>query len=400
MHAIRPQELRTVAREVPESRVRPLRVLVWQWGRRGAGPRFAAELADGLRQTGMAEPLLSLSARAEILTGPAAPDCQVPIDTYGSLAGLLARLLTAPVLLGRLWLRLRSLRPDLAICAMAGPLDLLMAAVLALLRIPYALVVHEAEAHPGDAWQVQYSLQRRLARHAAVLVALSGHVAASLAAQAGGRRRLIVAEHPPFAVARGGPPRAHGGPLRVLLFGRLMRYKGLDLLADALSRLGARADLAVRVVGQGPEDVTLDRLRGLPGVTVENRWVAESELASLFAWSDVVLLSHTQASQSGVAAAAVGAGRWIVATRVGGLPEQLGGAAGAVLCAPDGASLAQALREVLAWPQGAAFPRVAVPESWAAFGSHIVWTMAEQGKAKDKRKSSFLKKRSKKLLMT
>jgi len=43
-----------------------MRVLEWQWGRRGAGPRFAAELARNFAAVPETETLLSLAARAEI----------------------------------------------------------------------------------------------------------------------------------------------------------------------------------------------------------------------------------------------------------------------------------------------------------------------------------------------
>ena len=361
------------------SRPRALRVLVWQWGRRGAGPRFAAALAAGLAQVPQTEPLLSLSRGAEILTGPDVPPCDLPVTTYGSLTGAARRVLTAPVLAAGLWRSLRRRRPDVAICAMAGPLDLVMAGVLALLRVPFALIVHEVTAHAGDRWQVQYRLQRLLAARADILVALSRHVAAQLAADPGtAGTPVIVAEHPPFSL--GDPtraPRAEGGPLRLLLFGRLLPYKGLDLLADALTRLGARDGLRVRVVGQGPQTPALDRLRALPHVTVENRWVPETELAALFAWSDAVVLAHREASQSGVAAAALGAGRWVVATRVGGLPEQLAGVPHVWLCAPEPAALARAIAEAMACPAGSRdVTRQAA--RWALLGQRIVDVLEKQ----------------------
>ena len=58
-----------------------MRVLVWQWGRRGAGPRIAAELARGLAQVPGTTAALSLSAGAELLAGPNPPQCDLPEPT-------------------------------------------------------------------------------------------------------------------------------------------------------------------------------------------------------------------------------------------------------------------------------------------------------------------------------
>lgn len=44
-----------------------MRVLVWQWGRRGAGPKMAVELARGLNALEGCQAVLSLSEKAEIL---------------------------------------------------------------------------------------------------------------------------------------------------------------------------------------------------------------------------------------------------------------------------------------------------------------------------------------------
>ena len=133
------------------------------------------------------------------------------------------------------------------------------------------------------------------------------------------------------------------GPPRLLFFGRLLPYKGLDLLAGALAALPPDVEIAVRVVGDGPESPALDALRACRGVTVEKRWVPEVEVGSLIAWSDALILPYREASQSGVAAAALAAGRPVIATRVGGLREQLAGAPQVVLCEPDATSLARAI---------------------------------------------------------
>lgn len=326
-----------------------MKILVWQWGRRGAGPRYAAELAQAFAREPDVAVRLSLSTGAELLQTEDPPQCALPVRTYASLRGIGGRLFTLPGLVLRLARWLRRERIDVAICAMPAAMDLAMAAALRLAGVPYVVVVHDADLHPGDRYATQIDLQRWLVRGARGVFALSGHVAGRLREQGVPPGcRLMRSSLPPFhygAVLP--PPRAHGGTLHLLSFGRLLPYKGLDLLADALALVGERRDLAVRVVGSGPESADIARLRALPGVVVENRWVSESEIASVLGWADAVILSHREASQSGIAAAAIAARRWIVATRVGGLAEQLEGESEAILCEPSAASLAEAIVRLL-----------------------------------------------------
>jgi glycosyltransferase involved in cell wall biosynthesis len=329
------------------------RVLVWQWGRRGGAPRFAALLAEGLRAIPDTTVALSLSSRAELMRGPAPPHCDLLVDTYDSVLGYLIRLLLAPLALPGLVRRVRALQPDLAICAQPGPLDLLMVAALRRLRLPVVVVVHDADSHPGDGMPFEMLLQRLLCRRANGVVALTAHVADRLRAQglAGSPDRpLLVSRHPPVTFDPQPPARTHGGPVRLLSFGRLLPYKGLDLLAETLRRLGRRTDAEFRVVGSGPETPALAALRALPGVAVENRWVPEAEVGALLGWADALILAYTEASQSGVAAAALAAGRRVVATRVGGLTEQLQHEPLATLCPPDADALAAALSDLIAAP--------------------------------------------------
>jgi glycosyltransferase involved in cell wall biosynthesis len=309
----------------------------------------AVELAQGLGAVPGVAALLSLSSGAEILRGPNPPRCDLVVRTYGTAAGFAARLATLPLTVPYLARRVRRLAPDVAVCAMPAPLDLAMAAALRRAGVPFLAVVHDADAHPGDGLPFQMPLQRALLRRAGGLVALSAHVAARLREQgAVGARPLLHASLPPLAFGPAPPALAHGGPLRLLSFGRLLPYKGLDLLAAALAQVGPRPDLVVRVVGSGPDSAALARLRALPGVSVENRWVPEAELGELIAWSDALVLSHREASQSGVAAAAVAARRWVVATRVGGLAEQLAREPLAILCEPTEPGITDGLRRLLA----------------------------------------------------
>ncbi|WP_298162478.1 glycosyltransferase [Acidocella sp.] len=327
-----------------------MHVLIWHWGRRGAGPLFAANLAQAMAALPDTRVTLSLAAQAELLASADPPACAWREPTYTSLTGFmlqrLAGLLGKPPPTGRL----DALRPDVALCAMPALLDGRMQNALMALHIPYGVVVHDAAAHPGDKLNFLALCQKRLLRKASFIVCLSTHVAGGLRAQGFGRhgQKLITLWHPPIRLS---PhlPAAHrpGGPLRLLNFGRLLPYKGLDLLAEALTKLGPAPAFELRVCGEGPDSPALSRLRAMPHVRVEARWFKDAEVPALLEWADAVVLPYREASQSGVAALALAAGRPVLATKVGGLPEQLSKASAALLCQPNAEDISLGLQSLL-----------------------------------------------------
>jgi hypothetical protein len=328
-----------------------VKILVWQWGRHGGAQRNGVDWASGFAATPGFSSALSLSAQSEIMRGPAPPRPDLLVNTYTGAASFGRRLLTLPWFVPWLTERVRALQPDAALCAMPGPLDLAMHAALRRLGVKMAVVVHDADPHPGDGFPFQMQLQRQLVRRADALVALSDHVAARLREQGLLEGRPLLRSVLPQAPFPGLPPvRAHDGPFRLLSFGRLLAYKGLDMLAEALADVLPGGGIEVRIVGSGPESAALDMLRRLQGVTVENRWVQEEEIALLLAWADGVVLSHREASQSGVAAATLAARRFLVATNVGGLREQAAGDPAAILCDVSAPALADAIRRMLTLP--------------------------------------------------
>ncbi len=353
-----------------------MKLLVWHWGRRGAGPIFAAELRDALSALGT-ETALSLAQGADILAPPASTQCDWAEPTYtNSVDYLLQR--AAYLLPSRRGLaHLQRIKPDIAICAMPALLDRRMLRALRQSGIPYAVLVHDAMAHPGDSLRFRLLGQTRLLRDAAALFPLSSHVQAQLQNQQFGRDSQIITKlwHPPFNFGSVRPAFAHAGKPRLLSFGRLLPYKGLDLLADALTALGPDLPFDVRICGDGPVSADLARLRALPGVEVDRRWIPETELRALIEWSDAVVLPYREASQSGVAAAAIGQGRLVVATSVGGLPEQLAGMPNAILCEPNAVAIAAALRQIR--PPEPPAPAASATADWQRMAEKMLETLTQ-----------------------
>lgn len=182
-------------------------------------------------------------------------------------------------------------------------------------------VLHDWQAHPGDATSLATRWLAASALRADRVVTLSRHVADVIAtARVAAAGKLLPLFHPDFGYVAADAPQ---GPLRVLFLGRLVAYKGLGVFVDAVEQ--ARANgvaLEISVCGAGEIEVLAPRLSAL-GARVVNHWLTDSEMAEALAWAHVVAVTHTEASQSGIVAAAFGAGRPVVATPVGALAEQV-----------------------------------------------------------------------------
>ncbi|MGQ9599807.1 MAG: glycosyltransferase [Anaerolineae bacterium] len=137
---------------------------------------------------------------------------------------------------------------------------------------------------------------------------------------------------------------------RVLLFfGFVRAYKGVRYLIEAVSLLPDHLDIHLLIVGEFWDDVApyreQIRASGLEGrVTVIDRYIPNEEVGIYFAAADLVVLPYTEASQSGVAQIAWGAGVPVITTSVGGLPDVIqDGATGLLVPPGDSPALAAAI---------------------------------------------------------
>jgi glycosyltransferase involved in cell wall biosynthesis len=232
---------------------------------------------------------------------------------------------------------------------------MICAAVVALVK-PFCrivLTVHDPSPHEGRDAAIAQRLDRyrRYVRRAAAVVLVHGdHCRRAYQAVRDDADQPVTAiDHGVILADTPPPPRVAERPLSVLCFGRMEAYKGLYVFLDALNLLDARGIRPdVLVAGTGPE---LDRLEPafarLPHVRVENAFVASSRLIDAMREADVVVMPYLAATQSGVLAAALGNGRFVVASRVGGIPDIIDDGDNGLLVPPgDAPALADALQRV------------------------------------------------------
>ena len=110
---------------------------------------------------------------------------------------------------------------------------------------------------------------------------------------------------------------------RLLFFGQITTYKGLSLLLDAFERIAAQHQVQLQIVGSGDVKPYLSKIRKLSNIELVNRWIAEQEIQHYFQPAPIVVLPYTSASQSGIIALAASFACPVIASRVGGIPEQI-----------------------------------------------------------------------------
>ena len=270
----------------------------------------------------------------------------------------------------------RDFGPDLVHAQEAAPWTLWAARGLGLARrVPFVLTVHDPRPHSGVdavAWTRGRFPTSRLRRGADAVIVHGAGLVGDL--DGVGRGRIAAMPHGVLGEAchRATQP----VPGRLLFLGRIEAYKGLGILLDAAERL-AREGLAFEIVVAG-RGTDLHRHRAriaalAPRVVLEEGHVPPDALPDRLGRACVVVTPYLDATSSGVAALALNAGRPVVASRVGALPEMVRDGVNGLLVPPnDPVALAAVLRRLILDPALAArLGRGAAatadgPLSWAA----------------------------------
>lgn len=325
----------------------PFPIAFLYWGRRGALPRFTLDLSRAALARPDIDLFVSISDRNELFSDYSfLGERLLPVRTFGSAAGVVWSAPAVPRRLADFRRRLQKRGVRTVVVLMPHLWTPLLAAPLRRAGIAHIPIVHEVAPHPGDPTGIANRWLLFGLRRADRIVTLSRTVTRALETDGyAAEDRIETLFHPDldYGGARAPVPGA-AAPLRILFFGRILRYKGLPLFIEAIDLLARRGiPVAAGVFGAGDLGGSSERLRSL-GVEVVNRWIEDDKVASILARFDVMVLAHTEASQSGVAAAALGAGLPVVATPVGALADQVEhGKTGLVAERADAEALADAI---------------------------------------------------------
>ena len=114
--------------------------------------------------------------------------------------------------------------------------------------------------------------------------------------------------------------------INFFFFGRIEKYKGLDILARAYKKLNDKYKdkTSLTIVGNGDLSDYAAEYDGIKNVTIINRWIRDEEVESVFTGNNLVnVCPYKDATQSGVVLVAYEYGVPVIATDTGGLREQV-----------------------------------------------------------------------------
>lgn len=209
------------------------------------------------------------------------------------------------------------------------------------------------------------------------------------------KARYLEVPHPIFDVFGERCPKAEaraslGLPVEgqlLLFFGFVRKYKGLDLLLEALPI--ARREVPVRVLvagefygGRADIDAQIARLGIQDAVLLRDEYVPNEAVARWFSAADAVVLPYRSATQSGIVPIAWACERPVLCTDVGGLSEVVhDGRLGLVVPPEDPKALAEAIvrfyREQLEEPFTEAIRAEKEKYSWAHMAAAVTQLIRE-----------------------
>ena len=137
----------------------------------------------------------------------------------------------------------------------------------------------------------------------------------------------------------------------VLFFGFIRKYKGLDLLLEAVSLLKTTLpDLKLLVAGEFYENETdyhkkIDDLGIANNIILHHHFIADDQVKNFLCAADVLVQPYKNATQSGVTPLAYYFEKPMIVTNVGGLPALVPHEKCGLVVTPDAEAIAEAIKK-------------------------------------------------------
>ncbi len=318
-------------------------------GRRGAGGIISLELARHLSphiQTSITTS--SFAEQKELWRAAQYPLLEV--DTYQGVASAFNSLLFRRKI-HHLAQKIALQNPDILLFPMFHPWNFFLQKHLS--HIPSVVYVHDPQPHPDLTGWIYSKLEQQSIKQAQQCIVMSENLIPALVSRGVPKDKIDVVPLGPLNFKTPAKDKPRTSP-RLLFIGRIMPYKGLEILLQSYRHIRKKHTCSLHIVGEGNLSPYKKNLDLLEDVKIINQWIPDTEIGRYFQQCDLLVLPYTSASQSGIIPIAATFGLPVIATRTGGLPEQIDHGLNGWLVPPnDVDALSAAIEEAITHPEEA-----------------------------------------------
>jgi len=177
------------------------------------------------------------------------------------------------------------------------------------------VTIHDFITHSGESSAIVEKLQVLTVRKADQVITLSNYVKNQLVSKLGQADKCIVVPHPSLDAGTKNHLDYSATPA-LLFIGRVLKYKGLDNLVEAVKDLNIE-----KLTIAGKQKTSFKSAS--KNIEVIDAYLSENQIAELLATHHILVLPYLEASQSGILSMGIAAEMVMVISQVGGLSEQL-----------------------------------------------------------------------------
>lgn len=304
-----------------------MNILVWHFGRKGAGPKYNYEMALALNEltNDDYEIHAAVSNDADnILDYHTAKLKLFSVNTYTGIFSAILSLFKIFYIRKRFIKYVVDNEIDCVYCTMPHIWNFFFSSKLKSIGVRYLLTIHDPASHSGEENKIIDYVSKLDRKNADAIVTLTNYAKDELKHL---DKKIFVIPHPAFSFAPAPTINVKELPdekVKLVFFGRIHHYKGLDILLDAYKKLKSENEkFTLSIYGAGDMAPYMPTLHGLSDVHIENRWILEEEINEIMVSHDICVTPYRDATQSGVIATAMACGVPVIATPVAGLKEQI-----------------------------------------------------------------------------
>ena len=331
-----------------------MKIVLLYLGRKGAGPLYSIELVNALISKGI-NIYAIVSSYSENIT-----EWRRLSNRYGKEIFLLQEIPTykskKEFLLNSFNIRLfhflttsiRRYSPSYILSTMVHPWHNIVFAFLGK-SVRRIKIIHDVYPHKGEDTFILRLLNWLDIKIADLWIVLTNIAKNQLIKKGIDADKICVIPHANFGGYSNGPITLSNSILyQVAFIGRINRYKGLNVLLEAFNNVILHVpNLKLIIAGSGDCSEYKPMLERLgTSVILQNRWIADDEISEIITKADVVVLPYVEASQSGVIPLAFAFGKTVIATSVGGIPEQVPNGTGVLIPPYDSLALQNAILDL------------------------------------------------------